>query len=401
MPSGVGYLWLYIGIVLAFSLAWINGANNAGNAIGLAVGARALSIRRALWLAAVFDFLGAILFGHFVSMTLLKGIVDTSRIESAYIVVAGMIAALFATALWVLIATLIRVPMSISPAIVGGITGFGLTVAGVSSVNWGRLAEIVASWIYLPFLSIAVSIALYRLYRVLTKRLTGTRLLLLAAVFFYVVVFTTAFLLSIKTLRSQDVAVATGYSLTASTALTLLFALYLSKRAPRSLAGARNYVFRVLLVSSCAAMAFSHGANDVAYSAGPLAGILYAVGKGFVPETVTIPLEALVLSAMGIASGILVWGYSVVETIGEKITTLTAETAFIAQFGASLTTLFVTRMGLPVSTTLAVVGAIAGVGFARGIRSVNLRTLAKITAMWFLGFPVVAGITALITQAVV
>ncbi|OYT38450.1 MAG: hypothetical protein B6U89_05880, partial [Desulfurococcales archaeon ex4484_58] len=136
-------------------------------------------------------------------------------------------------------------------------------------------------------------------------------------------------------------------------------------------------------------------------SAGPLAGIIYVVDRGSIPRgAVTIPFEALVLSALGIALGILIWGYSVVETIGEKITTLTIETAFIAQFSGSISTLIVTRMGLPVSTTVAIVGAITGVGLARGIRNVNFKTLFKIISMWFLGFPVVAGLTALILYIV-
>lgn len=392
------WYWLYIGGVLAFAVAWINGANNAANAIGSAVGSKALTIRQALWLAAIFDFTGAILFGKYVSMTLLKGIADVSLIESARVIVIGMTAALFATALWVVIATILKVPMSISQAIVGGVTGFGIVVVGYTGVNWGKLLEIIASWIYLPFLAIAVSITLYKLYRVVISRLTRTRLILLAMVFFYITVFTTSFLLSVKTLKVSDLLSAITSSLIASTVLSLVFGLYTSYSTPRDIVSAREHVFRLLLIASCAAMAFSHGANDVANSAGPLAGIMYAVNEGRVPVTVTIPFEALALSAIGIASGILIWGYSVVETIGEKITTLTIETAFIAQFSASITTLIVTRLGLPVSTTVAIVGAITGVGLARGISSVNFKTLAKIVSMWFLGFPVVAGITAGITS---
>ncbi|MEM1825924.1 MAG: inorganic phosphate transporter, partial [Desulfurococcaceae archaeon] len=112
---------------------------------------------------------------------------------------------------------------------------------------------------------------------------------------------------------------------------------------------------------------------------------------------VDIPFTAILLSGIGISLGIIMWGYRVVETIGEKITTLTIETGFIAQFSGSLTILIVTRLGLPVSTTVAIVGAITGVGLARGVRSINTKTIFKIITMWFIGFPAVAGLTALLT----
>ena len=396
MPE-IEWYWLIVGGGLAFAVAWINGANNAANAIGSAVGAKALSVRKALWLAALFDFLGAIIFGKFVSMTLLKGIVDTSAINSPYHIVVGMTAALFATTLWVVLATLLKVPMSISQAIVGGVLGFGIVVLGVDGVNWDKIIEIIASWIYLPFLSIAITIALYKTYTFIIRRLTFNRLVLVATVFMGLTVFATVFLLNVKTLKVTDLIYAVYTSLVPALLISVALVFYAKLRLSRDIVKAREEIFKILLVASCAAMAFSHGANDVANSAGPLAGILYVYEKGRVPPgTVTIPFNALFLSASGIALGILIWGYSVVETIGEKITTLTIETAFIAQFSASIATLIVTRMGLPVSTTVAIVGAITGVGLARGVRNVNFKTLVKIITMWFLGFPVVAGITSLI-----
>ena len=395
--ASIEWYWVVIGSALAFAVAWINGANNAANAIGSAVGAKALSVRKALWLAATFDFLGAIIFGKFVSMTLLKGIVDTSTISSPYIIVVGMTAALFATALWVVIATLLKVPMSISQAIVGGVTGFGIVVLGMEGVNWAKLFEIIASWIYLPFMSIAITFILYKTYMYIMRSITLNRLIIVATIFLGLTIFTTIFLLNVKTLKVSDLAYALTTSIVPALVISGVFIVYTKYKIPRDIKQARDHIFKILLVASCAAMAFSHGANDVANSAGPLAGILYVYTRGAVPPgQVTIPFNALLLSASGIALGILIWGYSVVETIGEKITTLTIETAFIAQFSASIATLIVTRLGLPVSTTVAIVGAITGVGLARGVKSVNFKTLFKIISMWFLGFPVVASITALI-----
>ncbi len=385
--------WLIIGGAAAFLVAWINGANNAANAIGTAVGSKALNVKQALWLAAVFDFTGAMLFGSFVSKTLLKGIVDTSQIGSAYIIVVGMISALFATGIWVLIATFLKIPMSISQAIVGGVTGFGIAVLGFEGVNWAKITEIVISWLVLPFMSALIALGLYYILVVLTKEIKRRNLIILALILYFIMVFETALLLGIKTLKVSDLFYAVSTSLFYTIILLIPFAVYLHYKTPQDPREARNFVFRILLIASAAAMAFSHGANDVANSAGPLSGIIYAVYENRVPQKVTIPLPALALSAFGIASGILIWGYSVIETIGEKITPLAIDTAFIAQFSGSIAVLIVTRLGLPVSTTVSIVGAVAGVGLARGVKNVNMKLLGKIVAAWFIGFPVVAGLT--------
>ena len=387
--------WLLIGGAAAFLVAWINGANNAANAIGTAVGSRALSVKQALWFAALFDFTGAMIFGRFVSKTLLKGIVDTSQIGSAYIIVVGMISALFATGIWVIIATLLKIPMSISQAIVGGVTGFGLMVLGVEGVNWAKITEIIISWLVLPFMSAVIAIGLYYLLVKLTREITRRNLIILALTLYTLMVYTTALLLGIKTLKISDIVYALLESLVYTIIFLVPFAVYIYHKTPREPREAKRFMFRLLLIASAAAMAFSHGANDVANSAGPLSGVIYAVFYDSVPSRVTIPIEALALSAFGIASGILIWGYSVVETIGEKITPLGIDTAFIAQFSGSIAVLIVTRMGLPVSTTVSIVGAVAGVGLARGVSNVNLRLLAKIITAWFIGFPFVAGLTAL------
>jgi len=383
-------VWLLIGGAAAFIVAWINGANNAANAIGTAVGAKALDIKKALFLAATFDFLGAILFGQFVSKTLLKGIVDTSSINDPRIVVAGMISALLATGIWVIAVTFLKIPMSISQAIVGGVMGFGIAAIGFTGVNWGKIIEIISAWLLLPVMSAFIAIGLYKLLSKWFESARRNMLILASDMLLFIMLFTTAFLLNVKTLRSSDLVWAIGSSILLSLAIVVPYHIIVSVKAPKDPVDARKYVFRILLIVSAAAMAFSHGANDVANSAGPLAGVLYAYEYGSVPAKVHIPFSALALSAIGIASGILIWGYSVVETIGAKITVLNIETAFMAQFAGSIAVLIVTRLGLPVSTTVSIVGAVAGIGFARGLRSVNVKTLVKIVSAWFLAFPIVA-----------
>ncbi len=383
-------VWLVIGAAAAFIVAWINGANNAANAIGTAVGAKALDIRKALFLAAVFDFLGAILFGQFVSKTLLKGIVDTSTFNDPKIVIVGMISALLATGLWVIAVTFLRIPMSISQAIVGGIMGFGIASVGFMGVNWEKIIEIVSAWLFLPVMSAFIAIVLFKLLSTWFEGARRIMLILASDILLFIMLFITIFLLNVKTLHTSDLAWAISSSIILSGLIVLPYYFIVEKKAPKDPINARRYIFRLLLIVSAAAMAFSHGANDVANSAGPLAGILYAINYGYVPTQVQIPLQALALSAAGIALGILIWGYSVVETIGAKITVLNIETAFMAQFAGSIAILIVTRLGLPVSTTVSIVGAVAGIGFARGLKSVNIKTLIKIVSAWFLAFPIVA-----------
>ncbi len=383
-------VWLVIGAAAAFIVAWINGANNAANAIGTAVGAKALDIKKALFLAAAFDFLGAILFGQFVSKTLLKGIVDTSTFNDPKIVIVGMISALLATGLWVVAVTFLKIPMSISQAIVGGVMGFGIASVGFMGVNWEKIIEIVSAWLFLPVMSAFIAIVLFKLLSTWFEEARRIMLILASDILLFIMLFTTIFLLNVKTLRTSDLAWAISSSIILSGLIVLPYHFIVEKKAPKDPIIARRYIFRLLLIVSAAAMAFSHGANDVANSAGPLAGILYAINYGYVPAQVQIPLQALALSAAGIALGILIWGYSVVETIGAKITVLNIETAFMAQFAGSIAILIVTRLGLPVSTTVSIVGAVAGIGFARGLKSVNIKTLIKIVSAWFLAFPIVA-----------
>ncbi len=383
-------IWLLIGGAAAFIVAWINGANNAANAIGTAVGARALDLRKALILTAVFDFAGAMIFGKYVSKTLLKGIVDTSEISDPNIIVAGMIAALLATGIWVIAATLLKIPMSISQAIVGGVMGFGIAHLGFSGVNWSVILRIIIAWLFLPVMSGFIAVGFYKLLAPRFESLKKTVLVIASDILLFILLFTTVFLLNVKTLKTSDLAWALTSSTLFSLAITVPYHIIVYKTLPSDPVDARKRIFRILLIISAAAMAFSHGANDVANSAGPLAGILYAIEHGSVPQKVTIPMEALALSASGIALGVLIWGYSVVETIGEKITVLNIETAFMAQFSGSIAVLIVTRLGLPVSTTVSIVGAVAGIGFARGLKSVNIKTLAKIVSAWFLAFPIVA-----------
>ncbi len=393
-------MWIILATIAAFLVAWVNGANNAANAIGTAVGSKALTLKKALILTATFDFVGAILFGRFVSKTLLKGIVDIHAYTNPYIVMYGMFCALLATGLWVIAATWFKIPMSISQAIVGGVMGLGLGTLGPGVIDWGKISIILFSWYTLPFFSGLVAIGIYYFMSKYLAKISINKLPIMSVILFAIFVFTTVFLLSVKTMKMSDLVFALKYSIGLALALSVPFYIIFKHKMPKTLEGANRYTYRALLIMAAATMAFSHGANDVANSAGPLTGVLIIAFEHRVPAVVSIPMEVLALCAAGIAIGILMWGYKVVETIGEKITTLTVQTAFIAQFSASIAVLIVTRLGLPVSTTVAIVGAVAGIGFAKGVKNVNIKLLMKIITVWTAAVPVVALMSAIFLRII-
>lgn len=384
-----GLLWLLIGGAAAFFLAWNNGSNNAANAIGTAIGARIINLKKALVIAAIFDFLGAMLFGAFVSKTIMKGIVDVTVIQDPLTIFYGMLAAVIATGLWVLISSILKIPMSISEGIVGGVIGFGITAVGVSAVDWTTVSFIFGSWAFLPAFSAAVAWGLYYVY---DRMFRMDKLLVhIAWSSAFLLVFSTIFLLMVKTLKLSDLGYVLAISLPAALVAGVVFGVYARVKLKNDLELARDSIIKVLMILTMASMSFSHGANDVANSAGPLTAMYLAVTEGNVPKAVNVDPLMLTICAAGIAIGIVSWGSRVVGTIGEDITTLTYSSAFTAQLSASISVLILTRLGMPVSTTMAIVGAVAGVGLARGIKAVNLRTLIKIFSAWIIAVPIVAG----------
>lgn len=354
------------------------------------MGSGVITLKKALLLSAVFDFLGAIVFGRFVSATLMKGIVDVTNLP-AEAIIKGMIAALLATGLWVLLASILKIPMSISQAIVGGVMGFGLVTGGAGIVNWVTVSAIFTSWFILPLFSAALAATLYFIYRRMFRRLELINIVASSSTF--LMVFSTVFLLMVKTLKLEDLAWVLIIS-TLSGSIAALAAHLYWLRLSGSLEERASSVMKLLIIVAAAAMAFSHGANDVANSAGPLSAIYVAYREGYVPAKVKIDPLILSFCAAGIAVGIVSWGQRVVDTIGQEITLLNPQRAFVSQLAGSLSVLVLTRLGMPVSTTMSIVGAVAGVGLARGLKAVNVRTLAKIFGAWALAVPAVMGMTA-------
>ncbi len=385
-----------IGVAAAFFLMWTDGSNNAADMIGTAVGAKLVPLRKALIIAAVSDFTGAMLFGPYISKTMMKGIANTALITNPKVIITGMIAALLATAIMELISSIAKVPMPVTVGIVISLMTFGLISLGGEGVEWSSLTRIFISWIILPFFSAGLALTLLKTYGKMFY--SFKRLPIVAGSSALILTSSASFLLLYKAGRAGGLITSVSYSIIIGLVFGILLWWY-SRRVVLGRKGGVEEVIRVLMIIAMASVAFSHGANDVGKAAGPLTAINVFLMSGNLRSNVGVMPLALLLSALGIAVGIATWGHRVVGTIGEEITTLTYTSAFTAQLSCALSVLIMTRLGIPVSTTQAIVGSVAGVGLASGYKTVNLKTVIKIFATWGLAIPVSAGLTAFLYYA--
>jgi PiT family inorganic phosphate transporter len=395
-------------IVIGLYMAWNIGANDVANAMGTSVGSRSLTFRQAVVVAAIFEFAGAVLVGTHVSETVRKGIVDPMHFASnPQLLVIGMFAALLASALWLNVATYFGQPVSTTHSIVGSVCGVGIIAGG--AVKWGMLGGIVASWLISP---VASGIIAFLTFRFITRRIFGVeepgRAVEKHAPYFVVIV---AFILTLsfiyKGLKNlhlncplpQALIVAVAVSAVAGVVSHLLFKRTANHSRKRVLDDEYDYVesrFKHLQIVTASYVAFAHGANDVANAVGPMAAVAEIHRTGEVAMTVAVPMWILLMGGVGIVLGLTTFGRRVIETIGRRITEITPSRGFAAQIAAATTVLVCSRCGLPVSTTHALVGAVIGVGLARGIAGLRIRTVQQILSSWVATIPITAGLTMLI-----
>ena len=394
-------LWLIIGgsSAIAFYMAWSIGSNDVANSMATAVGAKAITFKQAVIIAAVLNFFGAVLVGPHVAETVRKGIVDVGGIDPN-VLLLGFIASLLAAAIWVTISTWKSMPISTTHSIVGALMGFGIIAGGIAAVNWPRVGQVAASWVLSP---VAGCILAFIVFKIIVKLIFAKeRPVKSAKVVGPIIIGATAFIISASLLLKTSLS--DGLNIT-STYEALLIALSISvlvgiigiillRKIDDSVA--EDYftvegIFRKLQVITSCYVAFSHGANDVANAIGPVAGIIPLAEKGFMPEETGIPITLLALGGIGIGVGCVTWGRRVMRTVGSRITNLTNTRGFSVDFGAATTVLVASKMGLPISTSHTVVGAVIGVGLARGLEAVDLSVIKKIVASWLLTLPVAAG----------
>jgi PiT family inorganic phosphate transporter len=385
---------LLVTLVSGLYLAWNMGANDVANAVGPSLGSRALVLWQAILVAAVFEALGAVFAGSSVTRTV-SVVVDLDVGLDAHQIALGMCACLLASAIWLNVSSVLRLPASTTHAIVGALIGFGLLTGGVDAVHWPIVGKIGIAWVVSPLVSGGLAFWLLRRLRrgIFNAEAPVQRMRRVGPVLVGAMVGCLAWGLISE--QGGAVAIAGGVG---AVVIFGAIAAALFKRMPddephRAQAQRVENSFRFMQALAVALITFAHGSNDVANAVGPLATAAAVLhdGPGTLPE-VSGPM--LIIGVVGIIIGIATYGYRVMSTVGREITPLTPSSGFSALLSAAVVILACSVMGLPVSTAHTIVGAIVGVGFARGVGAINLRVIRGILAGWALSVPVTAGLAA-------
>ena len=390
------YYILIIGYIFGFYMAWNIGANDVANSMASAVGAKAITIRQAVFIAGILNIVGAVFIGSHVTNTIRKGIVSTEIMNDPQVALIGALSALLAAALWVSFATWKSLPVSTTHSIVGAMIGFGIMAGGFGVINWGKLAAVVASWVISPVFSLAIAFAMFKVIvkLILEKNDSFARALKMSPVFIGMAAFVVVLSFLFKTPLGKKLSVENGMALLVALIFAILIG-YAGRLLIRRFVGRDNgngteAVFRKIQIGTSCYVALAQGANDVANAIGPLAVIYFLVKTGGVGAKVPVPTFLLLFGGVGIATGIAMAGHRVMDTIGTKITTLTNTRGFSVDFAAASTVLLASKLGLPVSTTHAAVGGVLGVGLAGGIEAVNFGIVFQIMLYWVLTVPAAA-----------
>ena len=398
-----GTIFLVLAVAFGFFMAWGVGANDVANAMGTSVGARAITIKQAILIAMVFEFAGAWLAGGEVTETVRSGIIslENSGLEqNPELLVYGMLSSLLAAGVWLFVASWRGWPVSTTHSIVGAIIGFAVAGISIDSVMWGEVASIAASWIVSPLFSGVIALCLFLSVQKLVLDTDDPLANAKRYVPWYI--FLVGFVISLMTMikglsqtglefnLGQTLLIAAGVGLvTMGLGVLLLRRLALDTDAPGRELDNLEKVFGVLMVFTACSMAFAHGSNDVANAIGPLAAVVGVVETGGIfSQESTVPTWILLLGGGGIVLGLATWGYRVIMTIGSKITHLTPSRGFAAELAAATTVVIASGTGMPVSTTHTLVGAVLGVGLAKGISALNLGVVGRIVLSWVITLPV-------------
>ncbi len=399
--SEYGTIFMIMAIVFGLYMTWGIGANDVANAMGTSVGSGAITVKQAILIAAIFEFAGAFIAGGNVTKTIRKGIIDPSSISgSPELLVYGMLAALLAAGIWLMVASYRGWPVSTTHSIVGAIVGFAIAGIGMDAVNWGKIGQIAASWIVSPVLGGVIALALMLSIRKLI--LNTDNPFQKAKTYGPIYVFLVGFIVSLVTMFKGLKHLNLEFSMGQSLVLAVIFGVIVAfigklmiNRVEVDETADRDFhyasvekAFVPMMIFTACAMAFAHGSNDVANGIGPLAAVVSIVQSGGeVGQKATLPLWILLLGGAGIVVGLATMGWKVMQTIGTKITELTPTRGYCATLAAATTVVLASKTGLPVSTTHIAVGAVMGVGLARGLGALDLRVIGNIVVSWVVTLP--------------
>jgi len=399
--AAYGTAMLILAVIFGLYMTWGIGANDLANAMGTSVGAGAVTVKQAICIAIIFEFLGAVLAGGHVTKTIRKGIIDpTSIVNNPEILVYGMLASLLAAAVWLMIASSKGWPVSTTHSIIGALIGFAIVGIGPDAVKWGKVGSVVMSWVISPAVGGTISFLLVISTRKLifdtddplknAKRYAPVYIFLVGFIISLVTMFKGLKHLNLELTTLQSFGAATLFGIfTASIGWIFIRKIKDDPTANRTFSYASvEKVFTPMMLFTACAMAFAHGSNDVANGIGPLAAVYSIISSGGeVMQSSALPIWILLLGGAGIVLGLITLGYRVMMTVGKKITELTPSRGFCAELAAATTVVLASRTGLPVSTTHILVGSVLGVGLARGIGALDLRVVLNIIISWLVTLP--------------
>ncbi|MFM1546440.1 MAG: inorganic phosphate transporter [Candidatus Pseudothioglobus sp.] len=399
--ANYGNVLIILAIIFGTFMAWGIGANDVANAMGTSVGSGAVTIKQAIIIAVIFEFAGAILAGGEVTATIRKGILDAALFTNEpHLLVYGMLASLLAAGMWLLIASSFGWPVSTTHSIVGAIVGFGAVGVGVDAVAWSKVFKIVISWIASPILAGVISFILFRSLQnlIIDTKHPFDNAKKYVPYYMFLVGFIVSLVTIFKGLKHVGMSFDTFTSYSLSIGVGLLVAIigtfvirdiHLDPDENKDFYYASmERVFSVLMIITAAAMAFAHGSNDVANAIGPLAAIYSVIESGgLIGAKSALPVWILLVGGTGIVIGLITYGHKVIATIGTGITQLTPSRGFAATLAAAATVVIASGTGIPVSTTQVLVGAVLGVGLARGMAALDTRVINKIFLSWIVTLP--------------
>lgn len=397
--------FIWIAVAFGFLMAFGIGANDVANAMGTSVGAKALTLKQAIFVAAIFEFAGAYLAGGEVTQTIRKGIIDSAYFEGAPdLLILGMMSSLLAAGIWLVLASRLGWPVSTTHSIIGAIVGFAAVGVSVDAVSWGKVGSIVGSWVVTPFIAGVIAFLIVLSVQKLILNTDNPFQKAKRYVPFYM--FLTGFVMALVTIMKGLKHVFKDNDISLSMTETYLIAIgfgaligvigaLVISRIKVEEEGDKDYhfysvekVFTILMIVTACGMAFAHGSNDVANAIGPLAAIVSVIQNGGdIGAKAVVDPRVLLIGAIGIVIGLIVLGSRVMATIGQKITHLTPSRGFAAELAAASTVIIASGAGLPISTTQTLVGAVLGVGMARGIAALNLGVVRNIFVSWVVTLP--------------
>lgn len=402
-------IFLYVAVVLCFFMTWGVGANDLANVMSTTMGSKAVTVKQAMLIAIVFEFAGAFLGGNGVTETMRDGIINTSQLSNEpLILIEGMLGVLFACTIWMNLASYLGVPVSITNALVGSMVGFGAMVLGPDAIHWNQVGRIAVGWVTSPMISGITAYALFISIQqtIFVKSNPLAKAKLYIPIYLFLVGSILSFITVFKGLNHFDIHLNFKQNLAVTLATSIIITItgmIFIKRIPEHprIRRRERFIqvekyFAVLMAMTACAMAFAHGSNDVALAVGPLSIVHSLVMHSHQAiDANNYPSWIILLGCVGVITGLLMYGRKVIETVGSAITALTPSRAFAATLSAATTVVVATSTGIPVSATQTLVGAVLGVGLARGIGALNLIVIRNIFMSWVLTLPAASILTIL------